>query len=237
MEKPTKCISQRKTIEINAQIQRIDFEGRADGESMLKILSQLRPRRVIVVHGSEEATQVVAKHCAQNVGARVFTPQKGETIDATTETHIYQVRLTEGLVKQLQFQKGKDAEVAWIDARIGIRTQAIETSGNALTNGNDAARNNAEQQAEEKTLTLETLENDEIPVHNAVLINELKLSDFKQVLMQNNINSEFSGGVLWCNNGTLALRRLDAGKITIEGCLSEEYYKIRELLYEQYAIL
>lgn len=45
---------------------------------MLKILSQLRPRRVIVVHGTEEATQAVAKHCEQNIGARVFTPHKGE---------------------------------------------------------------------------------------------------------------------------------------------------------------
>lgn len=78
LEKPTKCTSQRKTIEVNAQIQRIDFEGRSDGESMLKILSQLRPRRVIVVHGTQDATNIVAKHCQQNIGARVFTPQKGE---------------------------------------------------------------------------------------------------------------------------------------------------------------
>ncbi|XP_053969737.1 probable cleavage and polyadenylation specificity factor subunit 2 [Anastrepha ludens] len=232
LEKPTKCTSQRKTIEINAQIQRIDFEGRSDGESMLKILSQLRPRRVIVVHGTEDATSVVAKHCQQNIGARVFTPQKGETIDATTESHIYQVRLTEGLVAQLQFQKGKDAEVAWVDARIGVRSQAIDMS----TTQHDSDNMDVEV-SDDKTLTLETLQTDEIPVHNAVLINELKLSDFKQVLMRNNISSEFSGGVLWCANGTLALRRMDTGKVTMEGCISEEYYKIRELLYDQYAIV
>ncbi|CAD6991302.1 probable cleavage and polyadenylation specificity factor subunit 2 [Ceratitis capitata] len=231
LEKPTKCTSQRKTIEVNAQIQRIDFEGRSDGESMLKILSQLRPRRVIVVHGTQDATNIVAKHCQQNIGARVFTPQKGETIDATTESHIYQVRLTEGLVAQLQFQKGKDAEVAWVDARIGVRTQAIDTRAQS------DVENMEVEISEDKTLTLETLETDEIPVHNAVLINELKLSDFKQVLMRNNISSEFSGGVLWCANGTLALRRMDTGKVTMEGCVSEEYYKIRDLLYEQYAIV
>ncbi|XP_033241874.1 probable cleavage and polyadenylation specificity factor subunit 2 [Drosophila pseudoobscura] len=233
LEKPTKLINQRKTIEVNAQIQRIDFEGRSDGESMLKILSQLRPRRVIVVHGTEEGTQVVAKHCEQNVGARVFTPQKGEIIDVTTEIHIYQVRLTEGLVSQLQFQKGKDAEVAWVDGRLGMRLKAIDAPPTAMdvTVEQDAAMQ------EGKTLTLETLEEDEIPVHNSVLINELKLSDFKQILLRNNINSEFSGGVLWCTNGTLALRRVDAGKVAMEGCLSEEYYKIRELLYEQYAIV
>lgn len=118
-----------------------------------------------------------------------------------------------------------------MDARIGVRTQAIDT-----TTRNDGDNMDVEV-SEDKTLTLETLETDEIPVHNAVLINELKLSDFKQVLMRNNISSEFSGGVLWCANGTLALRRMDAGKVTMEGCLSEEYYKIRELLYDQYAIV
>lgn len=78
VEKPTKCVSSRKLIEINAQIQFIDFEGRSDGESMLKILSQLRPRRVIVVRGLPQSAETVARHCQQNIGARVFTPQKGE---------------------------------------------------------------------------------------------------------------------------------------------------------------
>lgn len=31
--------------------------------------------------------------------------------------------------------------------------------------------------------------------------------------------------------------QIDAGKVTIEGCISEVYYKIRELLYEQYAMI
>lgn len=33
------------------------------------------------------------------------------------------------------------------------------------------------------------------------------------------------------------LLQIDTGKVTIEGCLSEDYYKVRELLYEQYAII
>jgi hypothetical protein len=44
--------------------------------------------------------------------------------------------------------------------------------------------------------------------HQTAFINELKLSDFKQVLNKNSIPSEFSGGVLWCCNGTIAVRRV-----------------------------
>lgn len=140
LEKPTKCISSRKLIEIHAQVQFIDFEGRSDGESLLKILSQLRPRRVIVVRGSPENVNAIAKHCSQSIGARVFTPNKFDVVDATTENHIYQVKLTEALVTKLQFQKVKDAEVAWIDAKLRSRSKKIlpklkSAESNQSTNG------------------------------------------------------------------------------------------------------
>ncbi|KRT83012.1 hypothetical protein AMK59_3147, partial [Oryctes borbonicus] len=125
-EMPTKCIVLNRTVQVNAQVQYIDFEGRSDGESLLKILSQLRPRRVIVVRGTPDSAATIESHCKENVDARVFTPSRGETVDATSETHIYQVRLTDALVSQLDFQKGKDAELAWIDAQIAIRDSQVD---------------------------------------------------------------------------------------------------------------
>lgn len=86
-------------------------------------------------------------------------------------------------------------------------------------------------------LALCPMDDHEIKPHDSVFLNELKLSDFKQVLAKHHIASEFAGGVLWCSNGTLALKRVDTGKVAIEGCLSEDYFTVRELLYEQYAIL
>lgn len=242
---------------MNAQVQFIDFEGRSDGESLLKILSQLRPRRVVIVRGNEASTQHMKNHCELNLGARVFAPNRGETIDATTETHIYQVRLTEALLSQLEFKKGKDAEIAWIDGQIKIRNKMIEGNPlNAMDTDNDQVI--VTDDDNDKIYTLEPFKENEVPVHNSVFVNELKLVDFKQVLIKHNISSEFSGGVLWCANGTVTLRRvsfifvviyqsisfclvfilqMDSGKVTVEGALSEEYYRIRELLYEQYAVV
>ena len=71
-----------------------------------------------------------------------------------------------------------------------------------------------------------------------MFVNELRLSDFKTVLIRNGIPSEFSGGMLFCGNrNDVALRRHDSGRVTIEGAVSAEYYRIRDLLYEQYAIV
>lgn len=48
----------------------------------------------------------------------------------------------------------------------------------------------------------------QVPGHQTIHINELKLSDFKQILNKNNIPSEFSDGVLWCCNDTTVIRRV-----------------------------
>lgn len=141
LETPTKCISSRKIIDVNAQVQFIDFEGRSDSESLYKILSQLRPRRVVVVRGTPENTNLIAKHCSGSIGARVFTPNKGDCVDATTENYIYQVKLTEALVTQLQFQKVKDAEVSWIDAKVRVRNKKIEPAMNGESNASSLAAN------------------------------------------------------------------------------------------------
>lgn len=227
----------RKQIDVRATVLFIDFEGRSDGESLMKILSQLRPRRVIVVRGNESSSQMVANHCEQNIGSKVFAPKLGETVDATTETHIYQVRLTEALTSELEFQKGKDAEITWINGSITIRNKVIEgASGNPLEE-DDIHLLNAVEDDTSRIIALDPLPADEIPTHDFVFLNELKLADFRQILMKNNIQSEISGGMLLCCNGTIALKRIDTGKVTIEGCLSEDYYKVRDLLYEQYAIV
>ncbi|XP_043273422.1 probable cleavage and polyadenylation specificity factor subunit 2 [Venturia canescens] len=226
---PTKCIQQTRTIAVNASITYIDFEGRSDGESLQKILAQLRPRRVVFVRGSPKDTEIMAQQ-AQAAGARVFIPGRGETLDATTETHIYQVRLTDALVSGLNFSKGRgDSEVAWIDALMSARDHICRDAVS------DAELENSD--SSDKILTLEPLPLNDVPGHQTTFINELKLSDFKQILNKSNIPSEFSGGVLWCCNNSIAVRRHEAGKVVLEGCLSEDYYKVRELLYEQYAIV
>ena len=46
-EVPTKCIAVTVTLDINASVQYIDFEGRTDGESMRKILAQIKPRQLV----------------------------------------------------------------------------------------------------------------------------------------------------------------------------------------------
>ncbi|XP_072302391.1 cleavage and polyadenylation specificity factor subunit 2 [Eucyclogobius newberryi] len=271
---PTKCVSSIENLEIRARVSYIDYEGRSDGDSIKKIINQMKPRQLVIVHGSPEASLDLAQSCrAFSKDLKVYTPKLQETIDATSETHIYQVRLKDSLVSSLHFCKAKDTELAWIDGVLDMRVIKVDTgvlheegageeppeeaeqAMDTMTSEPDvdlSATAAAAQRAmkmnlfgeEEKDFseesdvipTLEPLPPHEIPGHESVFINEPRLYDFKQVLLKEGIQAEFVGGVLVCNN-LVAVRRTEAGRIGLEGCLCDDYYKIRELLYQQYAVV
>ena len=274
MEIPTKCVITPIRLQIKAQIQYIDFEGRSDGESIHKCLMQMKPRRVIIVRGSTDNGKALAEFCIPLLARvanddrgtdkaspkaiqRVFMPKNGETIDATTESYIYQVRLPDSLMSGLIFQNGKDnTQLAWVDGRIRKRKQAelnlditeagketpLENNGKELRLdlNLDNAKISSEDLEHDNTPipTLEPIEEEELKGHQTSFINELKLSDFKIVLSKHNVPSEFQGGVLFCgSNNMVALRRHDSGHVTVEGCVCEDYYLVRSLLYERYAIV
>ncbi|KAG7461141.1 hypothetical protein MATL_G00206840 [Megalops atlanticus] len=268
---PTKCTATTETIEIKARITYIDYEGRSDGDSIKKIINQMKPRQLVIVHGPPEASLDLAESCKAFSGKdiKVYTPKLQETVDATSETHIYQVRLKDSLVSSLQFCKAKDTELAWIDGVLDMRVIKVDT-GVVVEEGEvkeeaeegelpmevtpdlSADHSAVAQQRAMKNLfgedekevseesdvipTLEPLPPHEIPGHQSVFINEPRLSDFKQVLLREGIQAEFVGGVLVCNN-LVAVRRTEAGRIGLEGCLCDDYYKIRDLLYQQYAVV
>ncbi|XP_041353692.1 cleavage and polyadenylation specificity factor subunit 2-like [Gigantopelta aegis] len=249
MEVPTKCISSNVTLDVNASVLYIDFEGRSDGDSIRKLLAQVKPRQLILVRGTTEATDALAEYCQTHsvVDRKVFTPKVGEIVDATTESHIYQVRMRDHLVTSLIFSRAKDIELSWIDGYLDMSYTKTDTSvmyeseEGDLTEDDDKKKTKALQSTEiadelDRVPTLEAFPLNQVPVHTSVFINEPKLSDFKIVLLQEGIRCEFVAGVLICNN-TVAVRRNEAGRIQLEGTLCDDYYRIREILYQQYAIV
>ncbi|XP_028396324.1 LOW QUALITY PROTEIN: cleavage and polyadenylation specificity factor subunit 2-like [Dendronephthya gigantea] len=225
---PTKCVVEKRTIDIKCSHMYIDFEGRSDGESIKRIISIVKPRQLVVVHGSPEATKHLAEYCRRNSDMEVktvFTPNTGETVDATRESHIYQIILRDSLVSALQFSDTRDAEIAWVDG------QLIKEHLKSLPQ-----EDIMDVDTFDSVPVLEQLPLTEIPGHDQVFINDPRLSDFKQILQKNGIQAEFAGGVLVCCNGVLAITRNEAGRIGLDGAVCDDYYKIRELLYEQFAI-
>merc|ERR1712200_14560 len=82
-EVPTKCVASTQNFAVKCGVQFIDFEGRTDGESIFKLLQQLRPRRVILVRGSQQSLNSLRDFCSEVVEGEnnIFVPKNGEWLD------------------------------------------------------------------------------------------------------------------------------------------------------------
>ncbi|XP_037780059.1 probable cleavage and polyadenylation specificity factor subunit 2 [Penaeus monodon] len=128
---------------------------------------------------------------------------------------------------------GREVEVAWVDGIVSFPTESIDE---AVEEG-DRQVIASESQQDREMPTLSVIPVETAPLHNPVFINDIRLSEFKQVLSRAGISSEFNAGILWCANGTLALKKQESGSLSLEGPMSADYFEIRELLYSQYAMI
>ncbi|BBN04094.1 cleavage and polyadenylation specificity factor subunit 2 [Marchantia polymorpha subsp. ruderalis] len=207
-EKPSKVVLEDITVQVRCSLHYMDYEGRSDGKSIKNILAHVAPLKLVLVHGSAEATEHLRQHCQKNFCQFVYAPRLSETVDITSDLSAYKVRLTEQLMSNVLFRKLGDYELAWVDGEVG---------------------------AEEDDM-LPLLPAATPPPHKAVYVGDLWLADFKQLLATKGVQAEFAGGLLRCGEN-IAVRKSGGQQLVIEGPLSEDYYRIRELLYSQFYML
>ncbi|XP_072930180.1 probable cleavage and polyadenylation specificity factor subunit 2 [Epargyreus clarus] len=218
-EIPSKCVSSVRQVAVKANVQYIELEGRCDGESLLRVVAHAKPRAVVGLRAAARALLTLSKHCETEGIEKIFTPNRGDTVDATTESHIYQVKLTDSLMSGVAWRSAGDTELAWLSARV------------AAPRARDAGH---DETALDTVMSLEAARG---TAHAATFVNALRLSELRAAIARHGLAAEFVAGALECCNGTIAIRRLENGRVALEGVLSEEYYKVRELLYDQFAIV
>ncbi|KAF9823331.1 hypothetical protein SFRURICE_012750, partial [Spodoptera frugiperda] len=89
-EIPSKCVSSLRQVAVKANVQYIELEGRCDGESLLRVVTQAKPRAIVGLRANPGALMTLKKHCEAEGIEKIYIPSVGDIIDATTESHIYQ---------------------------------------------------------------------------------------------------------------------------------------------------
>ncbi|KAG4098147.1 Metallo-hydrolase/oxidoreductase [Neocallimastix lanati (nom. inval.)] len=215
MSIPSKCISHIESIPIKCKVCYIDFEGLSDGKSIKNIIPQVSPKKIILIHGNEEQTLHLQEFCKSVISNGVEAPHVGECINVSAATNIYQIKLTDTLVNSLEMSRMDDYELAFIQGQIELNDQNPNPLLDIIP-PEDKNKNNSY-----------------IP---SIIIGDLKLSEFKKLLQHEGYNAEFIPSGLLVNE-TILIQKNDSGRLIIEGSLSSEYYKVRTLLYNQFAIL
>ncbi|XP_039136598.1 cleavage and polyadenylation specificity factor subunit 2-like [Dioscorea cayenensis subsp. rotundata] len=100
---PSKVVSNELTVQVKCALAFMDFEGRSDGRSIKSIISHVAPLKLVLIHGSAEATEHLKQYCSKQFYPHIYAPQIEETIDVTSDLCAYKVQLTEKLMSNVIF--------------------------------------------------------------------------------------------------------------------------------------
>ncbi|CAF1306100.1 unnamed protein product, partial [Didymodactylos carnosus] len=146
------------------------------------------------------------------------------------------IKLKDSLLSSITFSKTRDVDIAWVDGMItNAANQQTTTATSAATTVTNIGQSNAEWYLNPLPRDMK----EHMIPHSSVFVNEPKLLHLKMILIQQyGLRAEFVGGVLTCED-SVAIKRVEggSGQIILEGLLSDTYYKVRRILYDQYAIL
>lgn len=244
---PTKLIDYSKEVTVRCGRKVLDFSGLADGRSLKTILAQIAPRRLILAGGTSPATDYLQQHLLFTADAimtdatedeanafECWAPQPLETLRIAMASNTKQAVLAEALIDGLEIGLLKDLELAFVQAQVsytGDDKMDIDTDV-------DAESDELVTTNPERVMTL-------LPTpalrRNPLMIGDLRLGELRLLISQSlGLPADFvSGGDLVCGNGPHLVRlRKDGEALALEGSpASEDYYRIRDLLYSQVAII
>ncbi|KYR02534.1 Selenocysteine-specific elongation factor [Tieghemostelium lacteum] len=240
---PTKTIQVQYHIKVNCKIQYIDFEGCADGRSIKSIIQKISPNQLVLIRGKPEASQNMLQFVKENIRLKgVHCPQVDEKLNLTSDTNVYKVILKDSFYNSIKFSKIMDYEISFIQAKINYTPTIVsmDITSTITTTTTPQTQQQQQQTNNNNVPILDIVPNVSNYSHNPSFIGDIKLSEFKQILMDKGYQIQFEQGVLNCNGLVYIWRDEDQqgnSIISMDGIISDEYYSIRELLYQQYQIL
>ncbi len=86
-------------------------------------------------------------------------------------------------------------------------------------------------------LFLEAVPDMEKKLRKSVTVGEIKLSELKRHLTQQGFTTQFAQGGILVVNGMFVIQKNAQGKLTLEGRVHEDYYKLRSIVYNFNAML
>jgi len=227
-EIPTKYVSEEVSLKVACRLMFVDFAGLTDGESLKRLVKQMEPRRVVIVKGRKEETEELRRFVVESVFSSgllqgggengdpadplqdVVCPAVRQVVDITTNTPVQDVVLRDALVGGLDWVDINNSAVAHMEA---VLHKDEETGGYALDVGSDGKG------------------------HGTLFIGTIMLNRLREALGEAGMKTEFAGGVLCIENestGTVVLvKKLGAQNIVIDGAFSEEYLRVREIVYRE----
>lgn len=247
-EPPSKFVTTEVEVQLACRLFFVDLEGLNDGRAVKTIVPQVNPRKMIIVHAPQTATDHLIEACAgiRAMTKDIYAPAVGESVQIGQHTNSFSISLSDELLSSLKMSRFEDNEVAYVTGRVSsLATSTIpilEPVGSSPV-GRAAAVRNASRGRILGSRPTRTLP-------QSTMIGELKLTALKARLVAVGVQAELVGeGVLICGAAakkgsapdaleeSVAVKKTGRGKLEIEGAVSDVYYKVRREVYNLHALV
>ncbi|KIY49386.1 hypothetical protein FISHEDRAFT_41247 [Fistulina hepatica ATCC 64428] len=248
LEPPSKFITTEVEVQCACRLLFVDLEGLNDGRAVKTIVPQVNPRKMIIVHATPEASDVLIESCG-NIRAMtkdIFAPEFGQSVQIGQQTNSFSVSISDALLSSIRMSRFEDTEVGYVHGRIATHSSStfrtMEPLGTSAVSSKSARRtDSAEPVARRLGMRPPML------LPHSMLIGELKLTALKSRLASIGVPAELVGeGVLVCGGGSggddilqqpVAVRKTGRGQVEIEGNVSDLYYTVRREIYHMHALV
>jgi len=272
---PSKVVYKSRLIQSNLRIAYVDFAGLHDQRSLSMLIPLIQPRKLILVGGTTSETTYLADDCKQKFNSRlrdaiegsaniVFTPAVGETVNASVDTNAWTVKLSEALVRRLNWQNVRDLGVVTLMGLLTATTVNEQLQAEAVSKKRQKLLKEDldETNAVEVPMTYEQTPElapllDVLPASMAAAtrsiaqplhVGDLRLADLRKLLQAGGHTAEFRGEGTLLIDGLVAVRKSGTGKIEVEsgGVQLPEYrtrnlegpfYAVKRKIYEGLAVI
>lgn len=249
-EGPSKAMYNKETVTINARIAFIDFMGLHDKRSLEMLIPLIQPQKLILVGGMEEETSALAAECKKLLAAKagvdvaaadseaaaiIFAPANGEVIDASVDTNAWMVKLSNNLVRRLNWQHVRSLGVVALTAQLrgpephDEKEVDGEAAGKKMKLDKDEAASRAVTKMVNGTTTIDNTDAypllDTLPVSIAagtrsmtrpLHVGDLRLADLRKLMQAAGHTAEFRGEGTLLIDKSVAVRKSGTGKIEVE---------------------
>ncbi len=259
---PSKVVFSKETLTLNVRLAFVDFAGIHDQRSLQMLIPLIQPRKLILVSGMKDETLSLASDCRSLLargrgeagGEDVFTPLNGEKIDASVDTNAWAVKLTESLMKRLQWQKVKGLSIATITARLELtsnpssnlllgegshKKQKLLEGVAASSPSPSPSGEGVETEGELPTLDIvpSNMASATRSVAQPLQVGDLRLADLRKIMLGSGHTAEFRGEGTLLIDGSVTVRKTGTGRIEVEsiavgGGLGGTFFEVRSKIYE-----
>jgi cleavage and polyadenylation specificity factor subunit 2 len=251
-EGPAKAVYNKETITINARIAFVDFMGLHDKRSLEMLIPLIQPQKLILVGGMKDEISALADECKKlltvkvggdvsttsaDAAAIIFTPANGEAVDASVDTNAWTVKLSNTLVRRLNWQHVRSLGVVALTAQLRAPELPVEeedvdvdAAGKKMKLVKDEAASSAvvpsiddAAQTTEKSEAFPLL--DTLPASMAagtrsmarpLHVGDLRLADLRKLMQAAGHTAEFRGEGTLLIDKSVAVRKSGTGRIEIE---------------------